>query len=297
MTERYQRLYRTQPNYRWWRPLLALLIAALLAISVSVTIYLFAFIAQLVYAELSSTTVSVDDLMVLDVAKPASVALALFSIAAWIPCIFVGLWAAGLKPIGMIHSVAFRLRRNRLARFGIAGLVTVAVAQTLSVTVLFLSGQAPDEILTLDPVVMFVSVLVVLILVPFQAAAEEYAFRGILLQTLGSWLKSPVIPVLVPTVLFMFAHIYDVWGLIEVFLLGLTAGWLTVKTGGLEAAIVIHVVNNVSVFLLLIAGVFGTTVVSVDAGSPISAAMTLLLLGAYSFWVLRENSRFEETPA
>jgi len=297
MTASYHRLYRTQPNYRWWRPLVAIVIAAALIVSVSTGIVLAALLGQLVVGELTSTVVNADDLLSLDVANPASVVIALVSVAAWIPCIFVALWAAGLKPVGMINSVSFRLRRNRLLRFGLAGFVTVTLAQTLLVALLYISGQAPDRIFTLDPLVLLISLLAVLFLVPLQAAAEEYAFRGILLQALGSWIKNPILPVLLPTVLFMFAHIYEVWGLVEVFLLGITAGWLTVKTGGLEAAIVIHVLNNVSVFLLLISGVFGTTAVAADAGSPVSVVMTIILLSAYSWWVLRENKRFEKQPA
>ena len=103
---------------------------------------------------------------------------------------------------------------------------------------------------------------------PFQAAAEEYVFRGILMQTLGAWVRWAPLAIVLPTVLFAFGHIYDVWGLLDVAAFGLAAAWITWRTGGLEAGIVMHTVNNVVLFLLLASGVLGGTAVTSDGGSP-----------------------------
>lgn len=297
MTGSYFRLYRSQPTYRWWRPLVALLLAALLIVSVSTGIVLVAFIAQLVYGELTSTVVSVDDLAVLDVSNPLSVLIALVSVAVWIPLIFAALWATGIKPVGMLNSVSLRLRWGRLGKYLLAAAVLVLSAQALSVGLLLLLGEGSTALFPLDPIATVLSVLIVVALVPFQAAAEEYAFRGIFAQAIGSWVKGPLLPILVPSVAFMLLHAYDVWGLFEVLLLGLTAGWLTYRTGGLEAAIAIHVVNNVAVFLVLLSGVLGTTEVSPDAGSPVSLASTAVLLAIYVFWADRLHASAERRAA
>ena len=108
-----------------------------------------------------------------------------------------------------------------------------------------------------------VSALVILLLVPFQAAAEEYVFRGILMQSLGAWVRWAPLAIVLPTVLFAFGHIYDIWGLLDVAAFGLAAAWITWRTGGLEAGIVMHTVNNVVLFLLLASGVLGR-----DRGHP-----------------------------
>lgn len=297
MTGSYFRLYRSQPTYRWWRPLVALLLAALLIVSVSTGIALVAFIGQLVFGELTSTVVNVDDLAVLDVSNPLSVLIALASVAVWIPLIFVALWATGIKPVGMLNSVSLRLRWGRLGMYLLAAAVLVLSAQALSVVLLLLIGEGSTALFPLDPLATVLSVLIVVALVPFQAAAEEYAFRGIFAQAIGSWAKGPLLPILVPAVAFMLLHAYDVWGLLEVLLLGLTAGWLTYRTGGLEAAIAIHVVNNVAVFLVLLSGALGTTEVSPDAGSPVSLVSTAVLLAIYVFWASRLHARAERRAA
>lgn len=295
MTDNYLRLYRSRPNYRWWRPLVAVALAALLIISVSA---LFGVVALVATAALSGgmpDAATVEALFVPDVTNPISVALSLFSVAAWIPLIFFSLWAVGIKPVGMLNSVAFRLRWNRIGKFAIVAVAVVVLAQTVSVALTYLAGAGSSALFTIDPLALVLSLLAVLLLAPFQAAAEEYAFRGILMQALGSWMKTPIVPIVLPTVLFMLAHAYDIWGLLEVLLLGVTAAWLTYKTGGLEAAIVIHVINNVSVFLLLLSGVFGTTMVLSDAGSPVSVAITAVMLAGYAVWVLRLHRAMEDS--
>lgn len=291
MTSNYLRLYRSQPNYRWWRPLVATALAVVLIISASSLLGVLTLVGVTVVNGVTPTPAEVQALVVPDVAHPFSVFLALFSVAVWIPLIFFSLWATGLKPVGMLNSVTLRLRWGHIARYLVAATVVVALTQGVSLAVSYGTGDGPTELFTLDATTFALSLLAVVLLVPFQAAAEEYAFRGILMQSLGSWIKTPVLPIVVPTVLFMLSHVYDVWGLVEVFLMGVTAAWITYKTGGLEAAIVIHVVNNVSVFLLLLIGAYGETTMSVDTASPLTAALTALMLVGYATWALRVHRR------
>ncbi|WP_046703887.1 CPBP family intramembrane glutamic endopeptidase, partial [Streptomyces europaeiscabiei] len=85
----------------------------------------------------------------------------------------------------------------------------------------------------------------VCLLVPFQAAAEEYVFRGWLSQAVGAWCRSPWIVVTPQAVLFAAAHGWGTpWGFADLVVFGLITGLLTIRTGGLEAAIALHVLNN-----------------------------------------------------
>ena len=98
--------------------------------------------------------------------------------------------------------------------------------------------------------------VVVLLTTPLQSAAEEYLFRGYLSQAIAGWIRRPAgrrdrrrassprpcsrsrtRPRDVPTFLDRFAF-------------GLAASAVVWLTGGLEAAIVLHAVNNVLVFVL-----------------------------------------------
>lgn len=110
--------------------------------------------------------------------------------------------------------------------------------------------------------------LVIVLLAPLQAAGEEYFFRGYLIQALHSAAPSfnaaPAPDGLagrlavgyqrwfgVVASAFIFALMHGGQNLplfLHRFAFGLIAGWLVVKTGGLEAGIAAHVVNNVVAF-------------------------------------------------
>lgn len=84
---------------------------------------------------------------------------------------------------------------------------------------------------------------------PFQAAAEEYFFRGFLLQCLGSLSASRWAGVVGSAFIFALMHGTQNLPLFaDRFGFGLMAGWLVLRTGGLEASIACHVANNVFAF-------------------------------------------------
>jgi len=97
--------------------------------------------------------------------------------------------------------------------------------------------------------------LVVLFLTPLQAAGEEYAFRGYLTQAFGGIFRHPVPAVVAPAILFALAH--GIGQSIPIFFdrlaFGLVAGTLVILTGGLEAGIAMHVLNNWLAFGLALA--------------------------------------------
>jgi hypothetical protein len=93
--------------------------------------------------------------------------------------------------------------------------------------------------------------IVILLTTPLQAAGEEYGFRGYGLQALGAWVRNPWFAIVVTSLLFAAAHGTQNPALfLNRFAFGMIAGWLTVRTGGIEAAIGIHVVNNMVVLLI-----------------------------------------------
>jgi membrane protease YdiL (CAAX protease family) len=92
------------------------------------------------------------------------------------------------------------------------------------------------------------ALIVIVLLVPFQAAAEEYVFRGWFVQAVGAHVRNPIWAILIGAALFASLHGYQPAGLVDVFVFGAVMGWLTVRTGGLEAAIALHVMNNLFAF-------------------------------------------------
>lgn len=92
--------------------------------------------------------------------------------------------------------------------------------------------------------------LIAVLLMPFQAAAEEIFFRGYVQRAVGSWFSGEdaafVVGTIVSALLFMAAHMAaDPWLLAYYFTFGVTLSILARYTGGLEASIAIHAVNNV----------------------------------------------------
>lgn len=87
-------------------------------------------------------------------------------------------------------------------------------------------------------------------IVPLQCVAEEYVFRGFISQTLASWIRLPIVGVIVPSLMFAALHPYNMVGVVNIFLAGAAFSLLAWRTRGLEASSAFHIVGNVQAFLL-----------------------------------------------
>ena len=197
-----------------------------------------------------------------DLAAPLSprsaLALDFAAVAILLPVTWLAARVSQGRRPGTLSSVTGRLRWGLLARC-LRPAATVAVA--LSVTALLLDTPATPTAATSE-VLRTVAALV--LLVPVQAAAEEYAFRGYLLQAFGS-LRGDRLPptlraigtgpwpaILAQAVLFAAVHGWGTpWGFTDLVFFGVVCGWLTTRTGGLEAAIALHALNNLAAMVLL----------------------------------------------
>jgi membrane protease YdiL (CAAX protease family) len=129
----------------------------------------------------------------------------------------------------------------------------LAIAAVVLNGVMLLSTTV-GEPLSFQPQRGFWGFFVVIVLTsPIQAAAEELFFRGYLLQALGSLVARPWFGIIASALVFAVLHGTQNWPLfIDRLAFGLLAGLLVWRTGGLEAGIAAHVINNV--FAYLIAG-------------------------------------------
>lgn len=111
------------------------------------------------------------------------------------------------------------------------------------------SGDSP---LTFDGTAL-AYLLIIVLTTPFQAAAEEIMFRSYVPRVFGSWIPQAggIIGVIVATILFTLAHgASDPWLWAYYAVFGLALAALTHFSGGIEAPIVIHAVNNVTMFVI-----------------------------------------------
>jgi membrane protease YdiL (CAAX protease family) len=170
-------------------------------------------------------------------------------------------WLATCFGVALLSVVAFSL---------LAGLVlgdatpaaTEERAQSTGTTVAFLA--------------------VVLLTSPLQSAGEEYFFRGYLLQGFGALVRSPWFALVCTSLLFAVAHGSQNLPLfVDRFAFGLVAGGLVLYSGGLEAGIAMHIVNNVVVLgLAAAAGAVPETLGTTEA----SWSMVVLDLGQFALF-------------
>ncbi len=246
---------------------------------------------------------------VLDVteeATPAGLALLNVIIAAAIPLTFlVTWWLHRLKP-RWVSSVAPRLRWGYL--LVCLGLSVVALVASLGVALLLpvQAGDMPEGTVNDFTTQTRDFLLVILLLTPLQAAGEEYLFRGYLTQAFGSlvWARraSETLAVLGPALIFALFHgLSQDWPVFfDRFAFGVVAGILVIRTGGLEAPIAMHVLNNFLAFGLALA--FGdlTTALNAEGGSSwwtiLSTLTQSLVYLGLATWVARAMGLVDAGP-
>lgn len=180
----------------------------------------------------------------------ADIAVQLIGIAIGIPVVLWGARYLGRRPAGTVSSVAGRLRLRWLGLCAAVAFPLIIVQ--FGVMIAWTWGEEPA-----GPAgdgfpgwsAFLVSLAVLGALVPFQAAAEEYVFRGWLVQVIGRAVRSPWPAVIFASLLFALAHGFgELTGFILLLYSALWWGWLVIRTGGLEAVIVLHAANNMLAF-------------------------------------------------
>ena len=293
----YHRLYRGVSKYKWWKPLLVLILSASIFFAMNIAFTLLIAPLLLIFDPDYVNDALISGVApILDTQHPLSLIMSLGVIILMIPSVLLAMLALGIRPTGRVWSVAGRIRWGLLGRTTGAAVVGVVVMNAVGIAfdmvLAGFSGAAPEETFLdsgsdFNVTAAIISMVIVILLVPFQAAAEEVVFRGLFLQVLGSWMKSPWLAIGLSSLVFAVMHIYDFWGLIAVGLMGLVAAWLTWKTGGLEAAIAIHVINNLIAFGFMASGVTGETG-QVESGGGLSSVVGEIAgLAIFAWLVLR----------
>lgn len=265
----YLRFFRS-PRFAWWKPLLAVVGAAVLWLAVTMVltfagIFLDGF--ENVYPEPGSF-----------VMRPWTFLMNNLSLAACIPIAWLfALAVFGQRP-GWLASVAGRFRWGWFARVLVIALPIWAVLIGVSFAL------SPSELGWRDTTAFMIAAIV--LTTPLQAAGEEYLVRGLLARSVGSWFADERLALgvaaLVGATVFMLLHgAGDPWLNVYYFIFGAVSAWLVWRTGGLEASVAIHIVNNMVAMVPLpfgdLASAFDRTA---GAGSPFLLVNAAVLVGA-----------------
>lgn len=285
----YHRMARYTPHYHGWQPVLGTLLLPFGWLLATVFLYLFTevFGRAAGYPELPDGDV--------DFGPIAGTALDLTYIALVLPLVLLAALWPGRRPAGTVSSVTGRLRWRWLAWCLLAALPATALLVVVS---FFLPGDpsgSEESSAWVGWGTFLASLAMLTVLVPLQSAAEEYLFRGWLLQTAGAFVRAPWFAVLPQAVLFAAAHGWGtVWGFIDLLVFGLVAGWLSIRTGGLEASVALHAVNNLVAFGLsaVFVGGLESDETAADASWPLAVTDmgTTLLYAAIVLWLTRRRS-------
>ena len=259
--EPYHRLARNAVH-RWWRPLVGTLLLAVLAFFLSAAVLVAWAIVHLLVAG--------------DFPQPAgnnifpspleNLAATLAMLGVLTPAVLLVARIVQRRPAWSVASVVNRLRLRWLLLCCLPALGYLALSYGLGMGVDAIFPSADSSPQVSGSWVGFASfigpALLILLLVPFQSAAEEFVFRGWLVQAIGAYgpqnadnvfkriLRSPWPALVISSALFVSAHGYTGWAMADIFLFAMTVGWLSIRTGGLESGIALHAMNNIIAFLL-----------------------------------------------
>ncbi|MEV5825943.1 lysostaphin resistance A-like protein [Spirillospora sp. NPDC052242] len=265
----FHRMARTDVH-SWWRPLVGTVTIVVVGLGIGGVLGVIGLIIQMM--------VSDDDPALLDDPTgtsffgndTADIAYALLSLAVFLPLVGFAAWGIQRRRPGTLSSVVGRLRwRWMLACSGMAVLFCVVSFGLSTAAGAFVEDDPAGSAAEGSWVGwgdFLLPALVIVALVPFQSAAEEYFFRGWLMQAIGACtlenarngfaralsvvFRTPWPGIVIGAALFTSGHGYTGWGMLDIFIFGAIAGWLTVRTGGLECTIALHVFNNLMAFLL-----------------------------------------------
>jgi membrane protease YdiL (CAAX protease family) len=262
------------PNLRWWRAPLSLAVV----LGGFAVLVLGAAVAGALWSLASPS--SGDPSGLTSETSPLGLLATNLVLAALIPISQLAVWVAYRWRPRWVASVAGGVRwRLLVAGYLVAAVVTVGLDLGLG----FVLGGSDEGPLTPEkqwPQLL----LVVALTTPLQAAGEEYFFRGWVQQVVGSWFARPAVSALaaalVSSTLFALAHgQQDPWLFADRFVFGLIACWLVWRTGGLEAGMALHGVNNLVAFAFTIASGGLAETLDASAATPQEVGVDVLTLG------------------
>jgi membrane protease YdiL (CAAX protease family) len=232
-------------------------------------------------------------------------------------------WIGG-RPASTVASITGHIRWRWLGRCALAAFLSIlagfAVAAVLFIIRAIANVRTQQAGAATEPLpehlhapigflitAVLISVGCVCLLTVFQASAEEFLFRGWLLQAVGAFTRSRWPAILVQAAAFAILHGLHgtVWGYLDLVGSAILLGWLVTETGGLEVSIAMHVLWDVllsapaAALVTLFPSVTDPATVNASDGGWQLPVIDLIVLACYTLIIRRAHRRrsIKEHPA
>ena len=233
---------RTFEKYKWYKPLITLVFVIILY-------FIFQVILVLVFKAIYGNTIlnmiingGYETLNTSD----ASVYFSYLSIAILLPIIYIASKIIRDRPFSSYASSRGGWNWKIYFKCLLIPLALYLVFEVISILMGRESGSNSQ--------VSVIALILSSILIPIQCIAEEYAFRGLLMQIFGSWFKIPILAIIIQALIFAIVHPYNFLGVITISVSGIIYGLLAWRTNGLEAGAAVHSINNLMAFYIVALG-------------------------------------------
>lgn len=240
MVEDYITYPKTFEGYQWYKPI----------VTIVLTLVIYLIFAAVEFAVLPAVGLIPDN-------PPAGgyesfntlnfvVIAMLLSIALSLPALYIATKILKYRPFSSFSSSRGGWNWKLFFKCLTVPLAVYIVYYLILLLMFPLKGIKPVEIL---PFVLLI------IVVPLQCLAEEYIFRGPLMQTFGSWFNIPILAIVIQAIFFALIHDYNSLGVVATLFSGLLWGYVAWKTNGLEATSALHSVTNICGLIVAALGV------------------------------------------
>ena len=232
---------KTFENYKWYKPLLTLLVTGVIFVIFCVILVVI-FIG--IYGESFIMSIATGGYEVMN--TEIGQILSDLGVIILIPSLYLATKIVKDRPFSSYSSSRGGWNYRLYFKAMIIPIVIYIIFEAISVLINGVKGTNHFSILFL---------FICLVLVPLQCIAEEYIYRGLIMQTFGSWFNIPVLALILQTIIFAVSHGYNSLGIFEVGVSGLVMGFFAWKTNGLEVGAALHTVNNMVVALTVMFGI------------------------------------------
>lgn len=272
---------RTFENYRWYKPILVLIVSFIIMLILAVLIVVVFYLVMGPDFIKSVFQGGYEALV-----SPMAILFTDLILIAFIPALYLASKVVGDRPFSSYSSSRGGWNFKLFFKALVIPVILYILFMGAETAIVGAEGTFSFSIAFL---------IVILISVPLQSIAEEYIFRGFFMQTFGAWFKIPVLAIVLQAIVFALGHGYNSIGVFETLISGLGCGFFAWKTNGIEVSSALHSANNFAVGLFIMLGL-QTSNSAPQLWEVATTIAFLIMLYIIMYYVGKKTDWFGEIP-